>query len=1796
MFSTTADKTAKPSVSVQRKTEQTFFGSQKEQRTTASEPTFFKPAIQAKLRVNQPNDVYEKEADLVAERVVNMSDQQVGLQNTAPPEVQRQEEEKEEEETIQTAAISVQRMADEEQEESPSIQTKQYTFIQREENTDMQASSSDEEESLQRYSNERSPSMYHSDVIQRSGRGPPATGVRFQNQLHNSTSGGRSMSKSVSSFMESRFGADFSAVKIHTDTSAQQMSKQVNAHAFTYGNHVYFNSGKYDPDSSSGKTLLAHELTHTIQQGASPVAQSKVQRKHAFTAVQKKSILQRQVAPQLTKAVELAEGEKGKVIANKEGADGYRYGWERLMEYFETTFGKDKIVSQPTGEKNIVPRINIKKQSKFKGNIIDHNDKLGVGMRDAMPSWCGIFAFWALNKAGIPMPKWQLGVPFIPPEAAYPPGYTPKPGDLAYKKLRSHYGLVVGMEGTNRVKSVNGNTAGDDNLGGEIQVQTHDISNWQGFFNPMVAKTGNLRDPEHGDKDTKPKTLEELLKLKYGVNRKAENENEEEEIQAKPEEDQKEEEIQTKKDGVKKEEEEEIQTKPEDDQEKEKDEEMLQAKSEEPEKEEGEETIQRTEIGSPGGFASNGVEYESDDSAADIQTKAESSLASQVKTKSNGPMIQGGWLGDAWNAVSGLASDMADLIEEGIDKAKDFLIDKVLDFVGEIPGYTLLTYIMGKDPIKGTKVNKTPLTLLDAVLDIIPIGGDTVKWVLDYFKATNPVANWLFDSVKRFSGLIESVKSKFASFWNRLSIKDVGNPERVMNDVANLFQSVVTQVVSFVDDVGKDFLSTVKDIAVTNLVTVVKKYFPNAYDLLTVILEEDPITKKRVDRNGTNILNAGLKVLGDRGAQIKRQMIENGIFEKCAGWIDRSINLMLSLVSDVKNIFSTAWELISFKSLFTPIETFNKIAEAFTTPIKRISSFITDAMIELLALLREVLVSKLSDFAKKQRGYFLVTVLIGKDPFTGNKVRRNTENIIHGFFSLMDGGEAQFQQMKESGKIDQMTQKVNKAVKRLGFTVEYVLGLFTSLWESMSWKDFLNPPGVFVKIFNTFKSPVIRLVKFIITIVKIAIEIMLIAMNFPFDTVNNIIQRSLEAFGNIKRDPIGFLKNILKGIKQGFVQFFDNILKHLMSGLATWLFGSLGGLGIKMPPDFSFKSILNLVLEILGISVDKIMERVWIKLTEQIGAEKVAKIKGAIDKLTGIWAFVKDVIKRGPIAIWEYVQEKLSELWNMVLDAAKNWIMTKVIESVITKLLSMLDPTGIMAVINSVIAIYKAIQSFIEHLKAMLEILNSFVNGVAEIAAGNIKVAADFLEGAMAKGVPVLIGFLANQVGLGDIGKKLAEIIGKVREKITEGIDWLVGKALKIGMPIINGVLKAIEFGEGLVEKGKEKLKDIASKIIGWFKFKENFKSKDGGSHKLFIKEVGGKKIFYVASEETPVEKFLKDKSGKETDTTKKAAITGALNYYQGTVVTKEKDVSTKEAEYIAEPDKKKTRAKRFQYQKATQELRSIMQTFANKLSDLDFGNENDATVRTKIKKTKKGARAGNVTAWPLTHLPGDFIGSSPKQNPPGWTAHAQDASDKWVRGHLLSEHLHGPGLNWNLTPISQSVNSGMEGVESAMIPRIKEQDKFFFYITNVTYDDSRTDENVNIPTDISIESGELEREEGKDDSFIKKDTNTVPFTVGIPTMSGPPNLNSIGRPTMEIKGINSRLARDILSCRDKFQETHGGFDDLPDLINKLQMFYAGTLTPKDGNYPKKWLSELSNDHITSLNTIINTNNVITIS
>ena len=103
------------------------------------------------------------------------------------------------------------------------------------------------------------------------------SGSGMMQSFDTSATGGFALPADIRAQMEAAFNADFSKVRIHTDNQAVQMSKTLKAQAFTTGNHIYFNAGKYDPISTPGQFLLAHELTHTLQQGTSVTRKPEVQ-------------------------------------------------------------------------------------------------------------------------------------------------------------------------------------------------------------------------------------------------------------------------------------------------------------------------------------------------------------------------------------------------------------------------------------------------------------------------------------------------------------------------------------------------------------------------------------------------------------------------------------------------------------------------------------------------------------------------------------------------------------------------------------------------------------------------------------------------------------------------------------------------------------------------------------------------------------------------------------------------------------------------------------------------------------------------------------------------------------------------------------------------------------------------------------------------------------------------------------------------------------------------------------------------------------------------------------------------------------------------------------------------------------------------------------------------------------------------------------------------------------------------------------------------------------------------------
>jgi hypothetical protein len=347
-----------------------------------------------------------------------------------------------------------------------------------------------------------------------------------------------------------------------------------------------------------------------------------------------------------------------------------------------------------------------------------------------------------------------------------------------------------------------------------------------------------------------------------------------------------------------------------------------------------------------------------------------------------------------------------------------------------------------------------------------------------------------------------------------------------------------------------------------------------------------------------------------------------------------------------------------------------------------------------------------------------------------------------------------------------------------------ITGTFRAIWNQLSLEDLADPIGAFLRIINQFEEPLGRIVSFAATVLQVVIELVLRLMNFPSELLGNIIANAMAAIEDIKRDPIQFLKNIVEAMKRGVMAFLDNIGTHLLHGLTDWLFRGLRGMGIEPPKDLSLQSIITFVLQVLGIS-----ERtLWDKLGRKIGPERVARLRAAIDRAGQAWQFVKDVQERGIAAVWEFISGQLSNLWDMILQKAEDWIMSEIINKVTAKLLSMLDPTGIMAVVNSCIAFFNAVQSAIEYLREILQIVDRYVSTIASIARGDVEPGAKMLEGGLAQAVPVAIGFLANQVGLGNVPEKVAEILHGFQAVVDEALDWLVDQAWSMGQAALNAL------------------------------------------------------------------------------------------------------------------------------------------------------------------------------------------------------------------------------------------------------------------------------------------------------------------------------------------------------------------------------------------------------------------------
>ncbi len=343
---------------------------------------------------------------------------------------------------------------------------------------------------------------------------------------------------------------------------------------------------------------------------------------------------------------------------------------------------------------------------------------------------------------------------------------------------------------------------------------------------------------------------------------------------------------------------------------------------------------------------------------------------------------------------------------------------------------------------------------------------------------------------------------------------------------------------------------------------------------------------------------------------------------------------------------------------------------------------------------------------------------------------------------------------------------------------------------------------------------------------------------YSAEQLMGIINKGKTVIKKIVTDPIAFIGNIVTAVKRGIGLFVTNIKQHLIGGLISWLTGAMADVPIKLPARWDLRGILDLVLQILGLTWDRIRK----KLVARVG-EKVVKVAE-----TSV-AVVKRLIVEGPMALWEMIKEKAADIKRKVIEGIRNWVIVELVKQAVIKLVSFLNPAG--AIVQAIIAIYNVVMFFVENMSRIIEFVKTVFDSIGDIAMGRLSAAAKAVEKGMAMTIPIILAFLARLIGLSGIGNTVMKIIKRIRRPIDKVVDKVIDTVAKAAK-------KLAAKAKGAFGKAKTAVKKGAQKLAAFVFPKRTFRA-GKETHTLSFRGKLPRAKLMVASTPTTIETRLKE-------------------------------------------------------------------------------------------------------------------------------------------------------------------------------------------------------------------------------------------------------------------------------------------------------------------------------------------------
>lgn len=581
------------------------------------------------------------------------------------------------------------------------------------------------------------------------------------------------------------------------------------------------------------------------------------------------------------------------------------------------------------------------------------------------------------------------------------------------------------------------------------------------------------------------------------------------------------------------------------------------------------------------------------------------------------------------------------------------------------------------------------------------------------------------------------------------------------------------------------------------------------FTLLTVIIGRNPINLRPVERTLVNLLRGFIGLIP--GGELLFQVLERyGVTQRIAAWVSGQVDAMGITWQGLRDAFTRFTDSLGFSDIFSPGDVWRRAQDVFMPTVRRVTAFVSRLASQAIAWLKETFTEPLAGFCREIPGYSLIAVQLGRDPFTDAPVARTPMNVVRAVAEFVPGGGERVDQLAQSGALERAYRWFMEETQARNLTWDRVTGTFAEAWNALQIDDVLHPIETLRRMVGIFRPLLADLAGFArAALMKLAELVFEAAMGAGGARIVAIFRRARGAFNTIIADPVAFLRNLLNAVGQGVRQFMRNILAHLRDGVIAWLTGPVAAAGVQMPEQWDLRGIIWFVLQILGLSWTRVRQ----KLVRLMGERPVAMLEAGFQLL-------QEIRSRGLVqALRERVTEFFGQLREAALGAIRSFIQQRLVMAGITQLLSMLSPVG--AVIQAIIKTYTTIQFFIQRINQILDLVESIVNSIAAIAAGQIASAANFVERTMARTIPVILDFLARFIGLGDVGGQVQATIrnlqARVDQMLDRAVDWIRRQASALASRALGGDPNASpeqRLGNGLRE-GMQAVNRLSGSRIG---------------------------------------------------------------------------------------------------------------------------------------------------------------------------------------------------------------------------------------------------------------------------------------------------------------------------------------------------------------------------------------------